>query len=62
MLFRRRGALAPTRVDEIASVLAQPLSNRVTTPQRQAYALEQPGEFLFRVLRSARIVDKEQAA
>jgi uncharacterized RDD family membrane protein YckC len=62
MLFRRANELAPARVDEIASLLAEPMSRRLATAQRQRYARDTPSEFLFRVLRSARIVDRVEAA
>lgn len=62
VLFRRRGELAPARVDEIASQLAKPMSKRLTTPERQRYAVERPSEFLFRVLRSSRLTDQAEAA
>jgi len=53
-LFRRRLDLAPARVDEIATVLAEPMGKRLATVEQQRYADEQPSYFLFRVLRSAR--------
>ncbi len=62
MLFRRRGELAPARVDEIASVLAEPMIQRLANAERQRRALEMPSEFLFRVLRTARIASTAEAA
>ena len=53
-LFRRRLELAPARVDEIASVLAEPIGKRLLNSGQRRYAHEKPSDFLFRVLRSAR--------
>lgn len=60
-LFRRRLELAPARVDEIASVLVEPIAKRLAHPEQQRYAQEQPSEFLFRALRSARLPSEEPA-
>jgi hypothetical protein len=62
LLFRRRVELAPARVDEIALELASPMSNRLATIERQRDAVARPSEFLFRVLRSARITERAEAA
>ena len=53
-LFRRRAELAPARVDEIASILAEPLGRRLVSFERRKFARQQPAEFLFQVLRSSR--------
>lgn len=62
ILFRRRLELAPARVDEIASVLAEPMGQRLASADARRRAREKPAEFLFRVLRSARIVHEARAA
>lgn len=62
LLFRRRLQLAPARVEEIASVLAEPIAARLAADERQRGAVERPSEFLFRVLRSARVTSEAEAA
>lgn len=59
-LFRRRLDLAPARLDEIASILAQPLGKRLDSFTDRKFARDQPAEFLFRVL-SAQSIGIEQA-
>lgn len=54
-LFRRRTDLAPARLDEIASILAEPLGKRLDSFEDRKYARSQPSEFLFRLLRSHRM-------
>ena len=49
-LFRRRLDLAPARLDEIASILAEPLGKRLDSFTDRKFARDQPAEFLFRVL------------
>jgi len=49
-LFRRRVDLAPARLDEIASILAEPLGKRLDSFTDRKFARDQPAEFLFRVL------------
>lgn len=61
-LFRRRSELAPARVDEIASVLGAPIGARLQSAELRRYAEDNPGEFLFRVLASARVVSDARAA
>lgn len=53
-LFRRRFDLAPARLDEIASILAEPLGKRLESFQDRKFARDQPSEFLFRLLRTHR--------
>ena len=61
-LFRRKDELSRARVDEIALILAQPLSERLRTPESQRYALESPAEFVFRVLCARREGARSRAA
>jgi uncharacterized RDD family membrane protein YckC len=53
-LFRRRFDLAPSRLDEIAFILAEPLSKRLDSFPDRKFARDQPAEFLFRVLSAHR--------
>jgi uncharacterized RDD family membrane protein YckC len=53
-LFRRRFDLAPARLDEIASILAEPLGKRLDSFSDRKIAREQPAEFLFRLLSAHR--------
>lgn len=53
-LFRRRFDLAPARLDEIASILAEPLGKRLDSFTDRKFAREQPAEFLFCVLSTHR--------
>ncbi len=53
-LFRRRLDLAPARLDEIASILAEPLGKRLDSFTDRKFARDQPAEFLFRVLSAHR--------
>jgi len=55
MLYRRREELAPARVDEIASVLAEPLGGHLASEDEKKLAREHPAEFLFRLLRASRV-------
>ena len=54
-LFRRRFELAAARIEEIASILAEPLARRLDTTEDRRFARDEPAEFLFRVLRAYRI-------
>jgi uncharacterized RDD family membrane protein YckC len=58
-LFRRRFELAAPRIEEIASILAEPLARRLETVEDRRFARQQPAEFLFRVLRAYRIGSEE---
>lgn len=53
-LFRRRFDLGPARLDEIASILAEPLGKRLDSFADRKFARDQPAEFLFRVLSAHR--------
>jgi uncharacterized RDD family membrane protein YckC len=53
-LFRRRFDLAPSRLDEIALILAEPLSKRLEGFADRKFARDEPAEFLFRVLSTHR--------
>ena len=56
-LYRRSQLLSPARVDEIAEVLATPLSANLSEGESRRGARREPAEFLFRLLRSYRYVD-----
>lgn len=53
-LYRRNEELAPARIDEIAEVLATPLSTNLNVAETKIVARHHPGEFLFRTLRTFR--------
>ncbi len=53
-LFRRRYELAPSRLDEIALILAEPLGKRLDSFEDRKFARDEPAEFLFRVLSAHR--------
>lgn len=53
-LFQRRLELATARVDEIAAILAEPLTKRLVTFEDRKLSRDAPAEFLFRVLRTYR--------
>jgi uncharacterized RDD family membrane protein YckC len=49
-LFRRRSAIGPGRVEEIAGILAAPLAAHLALPEDRVEARRRPGRFLFRLL------------
>jgi uncharacterized RDD family membrane protein YckC len=53
-LFRRRYELAPSRLDEIALILAEPIGKRLDSYEDRKFARDEPAEFLFRVLAAHR--------
>jgi uncharacterized RDD family membrane protein YckC len=53
-LFRRRYELAPSRLDEIALILAEPIGKRLDSFEDRKFARDEPSEFLFRVLSAHR--------
>ena len=60
-LYRRRLLLAPARLDEIASILAQPLAKHLEDFEARKAAREHPADFLFCVLRTFRAQPDELA-
>jgi uncharacterized RDD family membrane protein YckC len=54
-LFRRRFELAPSRLDEIALILAEPIGKRLDSFEDRKFARAEPAEFLFRVLAAHRV-------
>ncbi len=53
-LFHRRFELAPSRLDEIALILAEPLGKRLDSFDDRKFARDEPAEFLFRLLSAHR--------
>jgi uncharacterized RDD family membrane protein YckC len=53
-LFRRRFDLPPSRLDEIALILTEPLAKRLDAFSDRKLARDQPADFLFRVLAANR--------
>jgi uncharacterized RDD family membrane protein YckC len=51
-LFRRRRQLHPARADEIAALIAVPLSERIDYRGEPNEPIDDPAHFLFRVLRT----------
>jgi len=60
-LFRRRLSLSPSRVDEIASSLAESLAAQLGEPETSQLASDRPAELLFRLLRRHRLGPASEA-